>query len=723
MQGFFAWEGTAWYRKEFFLPDTGGEEVYIYFGGAYRNSTVYINGKKAGGRAYGYASFELNITRLAKWGEKNCIAVRLDNGKEAPDRWYSGSGLYRDVYLRIVPAVYIKTWGVFIKTKIVHTSAHDSAAAVTAAVTLVNSGGTAKGRIAVQIRDYGNQSVIETSKPFNTAGDGECIVQQQLLIQKPVLWSAEDPKLYRAIIHLEDLEGNSIGKPVEISFGIRSIEIVARKGMRVNDKPVKLKGVCLHQDCGITGSAFYETAWRRRLIALKSIGCNAIRTSHNPPAEEFLDLCDELGFYVIDECFDKWKSGYYAAHFDDDWRKDLENFILRDRNHPSIFLWSVGNEVENQGSEGMLKILKNLVSCVRVLDDRPVTCALEPHVHPRSLVGAPVSQLVEITKKLAEDVDVLGLNYHEALYEDYSAAIDKPIVGTECYEYYSGTASNYEDIITKNPWRFVLENNNVIGQFIWAGIDYLGESSWPAKGWAGAMIDMCGFLKPNAWYRKSIWSEEPVIYLAFYDMIGKPDYVRGRWSFPKMASHLNFDHFNRKTVTAAVFTNCDEAELWINGKKIGRRNPHDFENSIIDWTFAYVSGEVKIIGYRDGKEVCSQTLKTAGSPHRILLRPDKTTLMAGKSDMAHVEIAITDKDGILCPQEEVLVEFALTGDGSIAGSCSPDITNVLGYNLPKTFTSDGRALVFVKAGDGPGTLKLRAWSGTLLPASLDFKVI
>jgi beta-galactosidase len=720
MQGFFAWEGIAWYRKNFFLPDPAGNEVYLYFGGAYRNSAVYVNGKEAGGRAYGYASFDLNITDLVRPGE-NCVAVRLDNGKEAPDRWYSGSGLYRNVYLRIVPPVHIKIWGLYIKTKIIHPRAHGSTAVATSDLTLVNCGGAAKGRVYIQIWDKNLRIVAETSKPFSAAGEGEYTVQQRLVFQKPLLWSAEEPNLYRAFVYLEDEAGTRIGKPVELSFGVRDIEIVSRKGMRVNGKPVKLKGVCLHHDCGITGAAFYESAWRRRLLVLKSIGCNALRTSHNPPAEEFLDLCDELGFYVIDECFDKWKSGYYGAHFDRDWQRDLGDFLLRDRNHPSVFMWSVGNEVENQGSEEMLKILKTLATFVRTLDNRPVTCALEPHVHPPELAGAPVSRLVEITKKLAEDVDVLGLNYHEALYQDYFAAIDKPVVGTECYEYYSSTASNYEDISAKNPWAFVLENDNVIGQFIWAGIDYLGESVWPAKGWAGAILDICGFLKPNAFYRKSLWSDEPVVYLAFYDASRRPDYVRGRWSFPKLSSHLNLDHFHRQTVKAAVFTNCDEAELWINGKKTGRRRPADFENGIIEWTFDYAPGELKIIGYRDGKEVCSQILKTAGAPRRILLQPDKKVLAPG--DIAHVEITITDKKGVLCPNEEALVEFALTGDGTILGACSPNISGVLGYSLPKTFTSDGKALVIVRAGQGPGTLELAAYSGTLTPAFLKFKLI
>ncbi|MCL2128425.1 MAG: DUF4982 domain-containing protein, partial [Treponema sp.] len=560
------------------------------------------------------------------------------------------------------------------------------------------------------------------------AGKGEITVKVKLPLRGPLLWSAEEPNMYRAMVSLETEGGE--GKPdvlrpahcVETPFGIRAIQIAYKKGMTVNGRAVKLKGVCLHHDCGITGSAYYDAAWRRRLLALKSIGCNAVRTSHNPPAQEFLDLCDELGFYVIDECFDKWKSGYYAAHFAQDARRDLEDMILRDRNHPSVFMWSIGNEVENQGASSMLKIQKRLASIARSLDDRPVTCALQPHVRPKSLIGAPAARLVKVTKKLAKDVDVLGLNYQEALYRDYTAGIRKPILGTECYEYYCGTASNYEDVTSKNPWSYVTENGNVAGQFVWAGIDYLGESQWPAKGWAASVLDICGFLKPNAYFRKSLWSDEPFVYLGFYDQGVRPDYARGRWSFPPVASHLNFDHFSRRTVTAVIFTNCDEAGLWINGKKWGLRKPSDFPNGVIEWAFEYVPGEIKAVGYRKGKALCSHVLRTAGKAKNILLRPDKTVLAAGRGDIAHVEVSVTDKNGILCPNEEKLIEFALKGDGEILGACSPDLNSGMGFASPKAVTSGGRALLMLKAGAGPGTLELAAHSEKLKTASLKFTV-
>ena len=716
MQGFFVWRGICWYRKEFTLTEIGGKAVYVYFGGAYRNSTVFVNGKEAGGHASGYSSFELDIGGLVKEG-KNLIAVRLDNGCEEPDRWYSGSGLFRNVFLKIVPTTHIKTWGVFVKTELAD---NKKRAEITITTTIVSRSKSGKGTVNLRILGPDGNCAAENSVPFDLGGREETAVKQSLRLQNPALWSAENPNLYSAVVCLET-DGET-GKPVEVRFGIRRVKIAYNRGMTVNGQKVKLKGVCLHHDCGIVGSAYHDAVWRRRLLTLKSIGCNAIRTSHNPPAQEFLDLCDELGFYVVDECFDKWKSGYYATHFDADSERDLTDMIMRDRNNPSVFMWSIGNEVENQGADSMLALQKKLSQIVRALDERPVTCALAPHANPRSLVGAPVEELVKLTKKLSHDVDVLGLNYHEPLYQYYTAAVEKPILGTECYEFYSSVATNFEDFCDKNPWRYVLESDNVIGQFIWAGIDYLGESPWPAKGWAGSILDICGFMKPNAFFRKSIWTEEPFVYLAFYDQNMKPDYARGRWSFPQMASHLNFDHFHRRTVRAAIFTNCEECELWINGKKTGRRKRADFENGIIERTFEYTSGIVEVKGFKEGREVCSYTLKTAGQAQKIKLSPDKTNLKTGCGDIVHIEVSVVDKDGLLCPNEELLIDFELTGDGEILGACSPDLNQSLGFTLPKVVTCGGRALAIIKAGDCGGTLEICAYSEKLGKASLRFKV-
>jgi beta-galactosidase len=713
-QGFFFWESTGWYRKEFILDDTDGRDIFVYFGCAYRNAAVYVNGQNAGVHAYGYGSFELCITPFIKPG-KNLIAVRLEHGGHIPDRWYSGAGLFRDLYLRAVPLVHLKTWGLGVKTTILA----DGSGEVTVSAFVENSSACgAKGTLDFVVVDSGGLALKKTI-PFKISPHLEMELTGTFIIKIPLLWSAEDPNLYRVDA---SINGELAGKT---TFGIRKIEITARQGFFVNGKNTKLKGVCLHHDCGILGAAFYPAAWRRRLLILKGLGCNAVRTSHNPPAEEFLDLCDELGFYVIDECFDKWGTLAYGEIFEDNWRNDLHDFILRDRNHPSVIVWSVGNEVDAQGAEDMLKTEKMLCDYVRTLDDRPVTLALAPHVTEvtdRDLVGAPPEKHVEITKKIAEFVDVLALNYHDPWYPYYTESINKAIIGTESYEYYSTSLYNYEDFEKKNPWYYVLENDNVMGQFIWAGIDYLGESRWPAKGWAGASLDICGFYRDESYLRKSLWSSDPVVHLCFYDNTQKRNYARGRWSYPATASHLNQEHLEHRIVTTAIYTNCEEAELWINGKKIGRRKLADYENGIIEWAFDYVLGELKVIGYRGGRAVCTHEMKTAGDPEQIILKADKTYLRADSGDLSHVEVTITDSTGCPCPVEDMLLGFSLEGDGQIMGASSPDIVNNLGFDLPRVFCSRGRALVIVKAGASTGGLILTAFADTLKSKSLKFTV-
>ena len=715
MQGFFVWENTGWYRKEFILEETAEKETYLYFGCAYRNATIYVNGEKAGSHAYGYTSFELCITSFVRPG-KNLVAIRLDHGASTSDRWYSGAGLFRNVYLRQVPKLHFKTWGLGVKALL----KEDGTAEVKVSAAMENTAFMGESSVLrLTMKDPEGREIADEKIPFQSAAKSDINLTHNFYINNPELWSDDSPLLYQ----LEATIGDQDGDCAETMFGIRKIELMAHRGFIINGRNIKLKGVCLHHDCGILGAAWYDEAWRRRLLSLKGLGCNAVRTSHNPQAEEFLDLCDELGFYVIDECFDKWKSLSYGEIFDDNWRQDLTDFIQRDRNHPSVFCWSVGNEVEGQGSAEMLKIERMLCDYVRTLDDRPVTVAQAPHVtenRERDLVGAPPEKHVEITSRIAEFVDILALNYHEPWYPFYSKAIDKPIIGTECYEYYSGTLCSYEDFTAKNPWRYVLEDDNVLGQFIWAGIDYLGESHWPAKGWAGASLDICGFYRDEAWLRKTLWSNEPVVHLCFYDNTRKNNYARGRWNSPYTASHLNLDHFARRTVIAAVYTNCDEVELRLNGKRIGRRRSADYGNGIIHWPFDYMPGELKVTGYRGGKEAAVQEMKTAGPPAVIDLKADRTLL--APYGIAHIEVSITDEAGIPNPVEDLLLGFSLEGDGEIMGASSPDLNNPLGFDLPRVYTSLGRALVIIRAGASSGELGFSAYGEKLKTGKVRFTV-
>ena len=729
-QGFFSWKNTGWYRKEFYLNepqqgqgdgdsplDISEKDIFLYFGCAYRNAAIYVNGQKAGSHAYGYTSFELCITSFVRPG-KNTVAVRLDNGALVPDRWYSGAGLFRDVYLRVAPRLHFTAWGLGVKAIL----QSDGSAEINVSATLENTapcGGTSVLNIA--INDPGGNKIASHAIPFAFNSKSSITLEHTFIVNDPELWSDAAPRLYTLSASTNDQ--NKMSNNREIHFGIRTVAMIAHKGFFINGRNIKLKGVCLHHDCGILGAAFYKDAWRRRLLVLKGLGCNAVRTSHNPQAEEFLDLCDELGFYVIDECFDKWKSGSYDAIFDADWQKDISGFIQRDKNHPSVFLWSIGNEVENQGLEEMVALGKMLTLFVKNLDDRPVTVALAPFVSehsPRDLVGAPPEKHVEMTKRIAEFVDVLGVNYHEPWYPYYTKALGKPIIGTECYEYYSGSLMSYEIFEKKNPWQYVLEDDNVLGQFIWAGIDYLGESFWPAKGWAGSSLDICGFYKDQTWLRKSFWSDEPVVHLCFYDNTQRNNYARGRWNFPYTASHLNLDHLENRIVNAAVYTNCDEAELVINGKSYGRRRPADYQNGIIEWAFDYVPGELRLTGFRNGKEAAVHEIKTAGPPAIIDLKSDTATLE--KNGLAHIEVCITDEAGVCYPAEDILLGFSLEGDGEIMGASSPSLNTPLGFDLPRVYCSLGRALVIIKAGASAGELRFSAFGENLKTGTLQLNI-
>jgi beta-galactosidase len=715
MQGYFVWKSTGWYRKEFILEDLRGKEVFLYFGCAYRNAVIYVNGIKAASHAYGYTSFEICVSRFIREG-RNLLAVRLDHGSSIPDRWYSGAGLFRGISLRVVPKLHFTTWGPGVRADV----QEDGRALVKVSAEIANTAAEGgNSALFIKVFDPRGKEICGREIPFQFLPESKTPVESCFDVANPLLWSDREPRLYEIAASI----GGENAPSVKVKFGVRSVKMIAKKGFFVNGKNIKLKGVCLHHDCGILGAAFYRDAWRRRLLILKGLGCNAIRTSHNPQADEFLDLCDELGFYVMDECFDKWKSLSYGEIFEANWRQDLNDFIGRDRNHPSVFCWSVGNEVEGQGGPGMLETGKMLCDYVRTLDDRPVTVALSPHVTDRSqrdMVGAPPEKHVEITNRVAEFVDVLGLNYHEPWYPWYTAAIDKPIIGTECYEYYSATLWSYEDFDRKNPWRYVLEDDNVLGQFIWAGVDYLGEANWPSRGWAGSSLDICGFHKDQTWLRKSYWSEEPVAHICFYDNTAANNYARGRWNFPYTVSHLNLDHMNRRVVNAAIYTNCDEVELRLNGKRIGRRSLKDFENNIIEWPFDYARGELKLIGFRGGKEVVVNEIKTAGPPAVLSLKADKADLEPGA--LAHIEISVTDEAGVLSPVKDTLLGFSLEGDGEIMGASSPDLNNSLGYDLPRVYTSLGRALAIIKAGASAGKLVFSAYGEELKTGRLTFTV-
>lgn len=714
---------VGWYRKHFRLAANEAEQrVYIQFDGIHNNSEVWINGHFLGKRPYGYVSFQYDLTPYILRDGENVISVKVDNTPMPPDRWYSGSGIYRNVWLISTSQVHVAGWGTYIttpditadKAKIraeIQVKNHDDQQGECTIVTeIVDAAGTLQGRVGTH---------------QDLAGGETLKVVQVAEIHNPELWSPESPVMYeaRTTIYCEGAEVDRYTTP----FGIREIKFDAQEGFFLNGVHMKLKGVCIHHDLGCLGAAYHDTAMRRRLETLKEMGCNAIRFAHNPMAPELLDLCDRMGFLVVDEAFDKWKSLYYEHLFEEWWQKDLEAMLLRDRNHPCVIMWSVGNEVENQGQAAMLDMLQMLVNyCHEVDPTRPVICALEPHNTPVSLRDGSIEGKVQHTKGLAERMDVLGLNYQEQWYEFYREAMpDTLILGTETFPFYRGKDNRVKGYLPLNPWFDVLKHKYVIGQFVWAGIDYLGEASYPLKGWPSGLIDTCGFRKPISYLQQSFWSEEPMVHIAVFDDTVKPEHNPQwtmHWKSPALKDHWTLRDYTGKMVRLVTFTNCESVELSVNDESYGIRALKDYPDQMIVWHLPYAPGKIRAVGRNRGRQVCEHELTTAGEPSQIVLKSDRSVMPADDHEIAHVEVTVTDLEGALAPQREYELHFELSGEGRILGVDNGDLTSDEPYKGNRRSTRGGKCLVIVQAGGKTGEIILRAKAEGLQDGEIQIRI-
>ncbi|MDI6619675.1 MAG: glycoside hydrolase family 2 TIM barrel-domain containing protein [Clostridiales bacterium] len=708
-QGYFDRWGVGWYRRSFQTDMKDGAYILL-FDGIYENSTVWVNGIKAGGRPYGYAGFYIDITKLVHKGV-NKITVCVDNTQQPADRWYSGAGIYRNVKLIMTGSTHIAPWGVYITTPSVN--ADNANVHIETEVdgcingTCIEASIKTKGKVI----SYGNSCI----------NDGTAVIDME--ISSPMLWKVDNPVLYTAVI---DVYNNGILEDSEeVKFGIRKVTIDSKNGLVVNGKSIKLKGVNLHHDGGCIGAAVSAWTWERRLKALKSMGCNAIRTSHNMPSPELLDLCDRLGFLVIDEAFDKWHSGYYGRYFNEWWKYDLEFMLKRDRNHPCVIIWSVGNEVENQGEDCMIKVLSMLADFVHKHENsRPVTFAMNPHC-AENQIPLSVEAKTELTMKMAEHVDLIGCNYHEQWYEAYhNANSNLVIVGTEAYPYYSGKGNDFAAFEPINPWFYVEKNNYVIGQFLWSGIDYLGEARpYPSKGWSSAPIDTCGVRKTRSWLTESLWSDKPMVHIAIFDDTMRSDMEQPHWSAPKMCSHWNFMHRIGEVLTIATFTNCDSVELIVNGRLYSQKRLMDFADRIIKWNVPYEPGTIEAIGYKNGKKLCNHILQTAGEPIKINLKADRSQICSDGCDVFYGDVEITDKDGNIYPYAENNITFEVYGPGRIIGVDNGDLCSDEPYTSNHRHAFRGRCCAVIRSDGEAGMICVRASAEGLLPAQVTVRTI
>jgi len=712
--------GLGWYRKTFTAPDgSEGKRFFVEFDGVMSHSTVYVNGQEVGSWPYGYASFCFEITDHVRLDGENVLAVRVDNPPSA-SRWYPGAGIYRNVRLTIVNPVHVAHWGTYI-TYINAPDVVGDEATVTVRTEVVNQGdGPSEVELTTEIVDPADRQVGTVSST-HTVSEAEC-VEHTVRVRDARRWDVDDPQLHQAASKLV-VNGEVVDRYVT-PFGVREIAFDANDGFSLNGRRLQLKGVCLHHDLGPLGAAVSRRAIERQLEMLKEMGCNAIRTSHNPPAPELLELCDTMGFVVIDEAFDEWKSGKcengYHTLFDEWAEKDLVAMIRRDRNHPCIIMWSIGNEIGEQRAEGGAEVAQFLTDiCHREDPTRPVTAALNQSDDA-------------IKNGLADVVDVPGWNYKCQMYQKYREEHPEWVqYGSEtesCVssrgEYYFPVAEE-KDVrretlqvtsydVADPGWGYppdyefkaLEECPSMLGEFVWTGFDYLGEPTpykeeWPSRSSYFGIIDLCGLPKDRYYLYQSHWSDREVLHLL---------------------PHWNWEGREGETTPVHCYTSYDSAELFLNGRSLGvrKKDPEGvYERYRLIWEdVRYEPGELKVVALDDaGRPAAEKLIRTAGAPARIELAPDRREIQANGADLSFITVRITDEDGNVCPVADNLVRFELEGPGEIVavGNGNAASTEPFVADYRKAF--HGLCVVIVRSTEeGEGEVRVRAVSDGLREA-------
>jgi beta-galactosidase len=683
-------EGIGWYRKTFTVPrQAQGQKVAIHFDGIFMQSDVYVNGHHLGYRPYGFCSIEYDLTPYLNFNGKNTIAVRVNTTGDRP-RWYAGAGIYRHTWLVTANNVHVATYGTYITTPNVSNDRAD----VNIVTTVQNSSeNAAQVALTQRILSPEGREINKTTQKITLAAGNSADFNQTLAIASPQLWDIDSPVLYQMETTIK--QGGKIIDKYITPFGVRTFHFDPQTGFWLNGKHIKLKGLCLHQDAGAMGVAVPDDVYERRLRILKQYGCNAIRMAHNQPSPEVLDMCDRMGFVVIDEAFDKWKSGYYEKYFDQWWQADMADMILRDRNHPSIILWSIGNELQeawrddNEGVE-RASMLQDFVH--KLEPTRPVTLAAQNNHQ----------------SKFSAVVDVSGYNYLEArAISEHAKHPQQCFLISEELPYYSGEEGNIRAYSTLNPWNLVRDNDFFAGGFIWSGVDYLGEAGWPGKGWPNGLFDICIDEKPRAAYHRAMWNDEPIVRIAVLDNALNIEHGRDLWQWPKMAAHWNFPwNYEGLIMQVSTITNCQEVELVINDKVMGRNRTADFANNNIIWNIPYTPGSIEAVGYNDGKEVARHKLVTSGKTDNCTLTVSRHSLSANGTDVAFIELTLTDKDGNKVSTDDRKVTVNIEGEARLLALDNGDLRRENTFHTNTLPTYFGRALCTVQASRHPGTARI-----------------
>ena len=672
--------GQGIYVKNFILPaSVKNRRLSITFDGVYHRATVWLNGHRLGHHVYGYTGFSFDITPYINIKGENRLVVHVD--REEQSRWYTGSGIYRHVWLTATGATRVKENGIFVIAK--------TDGNVEVNTELVGG----EGKISHTIYDNEGKKVASSSS-------------SKLMVNNPQLWSCDSPVMYTLVTTVKDAKGR-VSDEVSTPFGFRDIRFDAKTGFWLNGKNMKLKGMCLHQDAGSLGVAVPDEVWLRRLKALKGIGCNSIRCSHNPPSPEFLTICDTLGLLVLDEAFDKWKSGYYEPFYDENAHNDIADMVLRDRNHPSVIVWSIGNEVSEAwktDDEGVNRA-RELNDIVKKLDPtRPTMVACQQGFED----------------KFGEVTDLVGYNYLEnRMIADHKRHPNRKMFVAEAFVYYSGLREAVvRDFVEYNPWNYVRDNDFIAGSFVWAGVDYLGESSpWPAKGWCSCPFDMTLKERPQAAYYHPAWNpEKDYLKLVVRDNCFDQAIGTDHWQYPPMADTWDLPYTDSRCVEVRCYTTCDSVQfffpMWSNPQlPLKPRVTANYPDNCITIQLPARQGKVLAVGYKGGKEVMRDSLINHGPVADVRLDADYTTLSpiasdfsmeTAKNTVSHIRLTLVDKEGRIQQMQPRKFRVEVEGPIRLLGVETGDMRRKESWRTTELNTYFGEGLVRLQSTEKRG---------------------
>ena len=695
--------GVGWYRKTFTLDaSSAGQKVFVQFDGVYMDSTVYLNGTQVGGRPYGFSSFECDLTASAKFGASNVLAVRVNN-QQPSSRWYSGSGIYRHTWLKTVNPVRVAYTGTAVTTPQVSTTS----ATVNIAVTIQNDATNAQSvTVASSVGDATGAEVGAASSPAASVAPGKtATVMQTVTVANPKLWSLASPTLYSVVTTVS--VGGAVVDTYTTRFGIRTFAFNTSSGFTLNGTAVKLYGTCNHHDLGALGAAVNQRAIEKRLQMLKSMGVNALRTSHNPPAPEVLDLADQLGFLVMDEAFDCWdqaKNQFDYARFFNQWSTiDIGDMVARDRNHPGIIIWSIGNEIQDSNNAS---IAQSLISAVKAKDSTRAIGQAFANASP----GAAVAPME----------DVVGLNYAPFVYDSLhssnptwkffasesssavrSRGIYKTPVTSNILTSSDNQCSSYDNSVVswgtsaEGSWSNVNTRAFIAGEFVWTGFDYIGEPTpygWPSKSSYFGAIDTAGFPKDAFYFYQSKWNAAgpPMVHIVPMDWTS--------WTAGQ-------------SVTVFVYTNADSVELFLNGASLGVKTMSATAGHL-QWSVPFATGTLEAKATKGGAVVATDTVKTAGAAAKLALSADRASITADGRDLAYVEIDITDAQGVVAPKANNTIAVTVSGPGALVGLDAGDSTNHDSYKGASHAAFSGKLMAIIRSTTTSGLVTVTATSGS-----------